>query len=422
MRATERLGRYHLTDRIAYGGMAEIFRGFTYLDDGSRREVAIKRLLPHYVEDSQFVDMLTDEFRLVSQLHHPHIAEVYELAEIGNTLFIAMEFVDGKDLRSLVERSRQHKVPLEFDDIVYLTARALDGLHHAHVAKDEHGQDMHIVHRDFSPSNILIGYDGAVKICDFGVAKATHTRVQTKTGIIKGKVKYMSPEQAFGKKLDRRSDIFSAGSVLYELLTGRAPFLASNEIDLIFAVREAAPMPCQELNAYVPDALGAIVDRAMSRSRSARYQWASEFRDALLGFLQGYNPTYKRTKLSAFMRHLCREDIEYELRQMEQYVVHEGGDSAQEDLGRNLIADALGPQALYKKFTPDRTHHGARSPEVHDVSTSLVEIETGENKVGRKQKITPKLKDDQTQNVEVHDILTKETKLPSKRPPKIPQK
>src|SRR5262245_56380137 len=166
MRQTKRLGRYHLTERIAYGGMAEIFRGFTHDLDSYRKDVAIKRLLPHYVEDHQFIDMLTDEFKLVSHLRHPNIAEVYELAEVDDSLIIVMEFVDGRDLRSTVEKARELTVELMLDDIAYLLARALDGLHHAHNARDQRGDPLRIVHRDFSPSNILIGYDGAVKICD----------------------------------------------------------------------------------------------------------------------------------------------------------------------------------------------------------------------------------------------------------------
>lgn len=353
MRRTRRLGRYHLTERIAYGGMAEIFRGFTFDEDGFRRDVAVKKLLPHYVEDGQFIDMLTDEFKLVSHLKHPNIAEVYELAEVDGSLLIAMEYVDGKDLRSTVERARQLDVSLGFDDVAYLMARSLDGLHHAHCARDERGDALRIVHRDFSPSNILVAYDGTVKICDFGIAKASHNRVQTKTGIIKGKVKYMSPEQAFGRKLDWRSDLFSAGSVLYELVSGQAPFQAGNEIDLIFAVRDAAPIPCREVNAEVPKELANIVEKSMSRSRSARYQTAMEFRDSLLRFLKRYNPGYRRTKLARLMKRLWAEDIEHELRALEDFVLDVGG--AMPNLGRNLIADALGPDAAYSKFSPNPT-------------------------------------------------------------------
>lgn len=355
MRTTQRLGRYQLTDRIGHGGMAEIFRAFTYTAEGHRRDIAVKKLLPHYVEDQHFIDMLLDEFKLVSHLKHPGIAEVFEMTRVQDALLIAMEFVDGKDLRSTVEKARASRQLLDLDDLSYVVARALDGLHHAHGARDEHGEPLCIVHRDFSPSNILVGYDGHIKLCDFGVAKARNNRVKTKTGIIKGKVKYMSPEQAFGQPLDFRSDLFSAGSVLYELATGRPPFTAKTEIDLIFAVRDAEPIPCQVVNPRVPDALAHIIERSMHRSRSARYQSGAEFRDALLNFIRQYNPRYKRTKFSSFLRTLWAEEIEKELRAMESVVIDE---SSPRDLGRNLLADVLGPNATYSRFTPRRVAPG----------------------------------------------------------------
>jgi len=375
MRRTRQLGRYHVTERIAFGGMAELFRGFTFEADGYRRDVAIKKVLPHFTEDRQFIDMLTDEFRLVSFLRHPNIAEVYELAKIDDTILIAMEYVDGKDLRSLVEKDKAVEKGravekdraggggvLEMDDSAYVLARALDGLHHAHTASDAEGNPLQLVHRDFSPSNILVAYDGHVKICDFGIAKAAHNKVQTKTGIIKGKVKYMSPEQAFGRKLDGRSDVFSAGSVLYELLCGQPPFQAATEVDLIFAVRDAAPRPLREVEPRVPEDLAAIVERAMVRSRSGRYQTALEFRDALLGWLQIAAPQYRRTKLARVMKRLFAHEIEAELRAMEDFVVDV---VAPTDLGKNLIADALGPDAAYARFSPSpsRLTRPGKSPE-----------------------------------------------------------
>lgn len=354
MRRTRRVGRYHLTYRIAFGGMAELFRAVTFDDDQHQISVAIKRLLPHFREDKQFVDMLTDEFKLVSYLKHPNIAEVYELVELEEALIIAMEYVDGKDLRSTVEKAKEQGLELALDDVVYVVARSLEGLHHAHVARDPRNEPLRIVHRDFSPSNVLLGYDGTVKLCDFGIAKATHNRIQTKTGIIKGKVKYMSPEQAFGRKLDWRSDVFSAGSVLYELCTRVPPFTAANEIDLIFAVREAAPTPPREVRPDIPEPLARIIEKSMARSRSARYQSALEFRNALLTFLRSYNPAYRRNKLAQLMKRVWRDDIERELRAMEDYVL-DASPVAAADLGRNLIASALPPDAPANRFSPSPT-------------------------------------------------------------------
>ena len=369
MRRTTRIGRYHLTDRIAFGGMAEVFRGFTFGQDGHRYDVAVKRLLPHYVEDKQFVTMLTDEYQLVSRLNHPNVALVYELVDVEDSLLIAMEYVDGRDLRTTVEKGRKSASKLGFADIAYIMAHALDGLHHAHSAVDDTGNELNVVHRDFSPSNVLVSYDGEVKIIDFGIAKAAHNRIQTKTGIIKGKVKYMSPEQAFGHRLDRRSDVFSAGSVLYELCTGRPPFRAKSEIDLIFQVREANPKPSMSINPEVPPDLAAIIEKSMSRSRSARYQTSLDFRDALVRFLKGYAPDYRRTRLARFMKHLWADEIEADLRALEDYVLDLS--AVPETYGTNLLAETLGPDAPYAKFSPRPT----RVTRDRDISQGTVETD-----------------------------------------------
>lgn len=373
MRRTKQLGRYQVMTRIAFGGMAEIFRGFTY-EDGYRRDIAIKKVLPYYLEEPQFLDMLTDEFKLVSHLRHPNIAEVYELAELDNSLLIAMEYVDGKDLRSIIDRLQKQGAQMDFDNAAYIIARSLDGLHHAHTARDSFGESLSIVHRDFSPSNVLVSYDGRIKICDFGIAKARHSRIRTKTGIIKGKIRYMSPEQTYGRALDARSDIFSAGSVLYELVAGQPAFYADNEMDLIFGVREAAPMSCQQVNPRIPDQLARIIEKSMARSRSGRYQSAIEFRDALLEFIRAFNPHYTRTKLVQTQRSLWAEEIESELRAMEEYAVDE---AVSFNFGTNLIADALGPDAPYSAFNPSPTRSQDRSarpgqPAFHQVHTSIV--------------------------------------------------
>lgn len=358
MRRTKRIGRYHLVARIAYGGMAEIFRGFTYERDGFRRDVAVKRLLPHFVEDEQLVDMLVDEFKLVSNLRHPNIAAVYELVEVEDALLIAMEYVDGKDLRSTLDRAIKSRFKLDFDLIAYAMVKALDGLHDAHEARDTSGRALEIVHRDVSPSNILVTYDGHVKICDFGVAKARQNRVNTKTGIIKGKIKYMSPEQAFGHKLDRRSDVFSAGSVLYELCTGRPPFRARNEIDLIFAVRAANPVPAEAINPAIPPELATIIRRAMARSAEERYPSAGAFAKVLGRFLERHNASFRRARLASVMKQLWAQEIESELRSLEDLVLDE---SVSADLGRNLIADAQGPEAEVSRFVPYAEQEAAQA-------------------------------------------------------------
>lgn len=343
------LGRYQLLDRIAFGGMAEIYRAKTFDSEGRVRMVAVKRVLQHLTNDEDFLRMLVDEAKLTAILDHPAIARVYEFSQAGDEYFIAMEFVDGKDVRAVLEKHRQSKTMIPVEHVAWIIAHVADGLHAAHMQHDADGRALQIVHRDVSPSNILCSYEGDAKLCDFGIAKATLTRVQTRTGVIKGKVKYMSPEQAMGRKLDGRSDLFSLGSVLYELLTLEAPFIAQTEVELIFAVRDAKKRGARELRPDLPQDLVDIVDRVMQRQRTDRYQTGRELSRELFGYLERYHPGYRRATLGRYLRSLFKDEIDRDLRQLESWVI-ETGDASR--VGVNLIADALPEDALFKSFSP----------------------------------------------------------------------
>ena len=279
-RRTSRVGRYHLTERIAFGGMAEIFRGFTFDAEGFQRDVAVKKLLPQYAEDSAFVTMLTDEYKLVSHLHHPNIAEVYELAQVDGAVLVAMEYIDGKDLRSSLRNARRDGAELDFPDAAYVMASALDGLHHAHEASDQ-GSPLGIVHRDFSPSNILIAYDGHVKLIDFGIAKARGRSQETAAGLLKGKFRYMAPEQAAGLPVDRRSDEYALGIALWEMLTGRRLFKADNDLLLLDMVRSPRIQPPSTGAPGISPELDAVVMKALAPNPKDRYPTCADFRRAL---------------------------------------------------------------------------------------------------------------------------------------------
>ena len=343
------LGRYHLLDRIAFGGMAEIYRAQTYDEIGVPRIVAVKRVLRHLAEDDDFLHMLVDEARIASMLEHKNTAKVYEFGRVGRDYFIAMEYVGGKDVRSIMERCRAESRWVPPEICAFVIKETMHGLHAAHELKDAKGEPLNLIHRDVSPSNIICAYSGKVKLCDFGIAKATLSRVKTRAGVIKGKVKYMSPEQALGRKLDRRSDIFSAGSVLYEMLTRVPPFLAPNEMELILKVRDAKYTPVRERNPTIPPALEVIVDTAMSRSRSSRYSTAKEFARALGGFLENHAKGFRSSHLARFLKSLFRKDIEEEEQKLQEFEVIEADEN---DLGVNLIADSLGPAAEWSKFSP----------------------------------------------------------------------
>ncbi len=339
-------------DRIAFGGMAEIYRAKTFDSSGHAHLVAVKRVLAHLAEDDDFIQMLVDEAKIAGLLRHPNIARVYEFARAHGEYFIAMEHVDGKDLRTILERCRQRKRPMPAQHAAYVAAEVATALHAAHTAVDHRGRPLRIVHRDVSPSNVICSYTGEIKLCDFGIAKATLSKVNTKTGVIKGKVKYMSPEQALGRKLDHRSDIFSLGSCLYEMLTRLPPFTASNEMDLLIKVRDAKYRPISELVPGIPPELEAIADRCLTRSRAHRYQTAAEVATALRGFLGKYMPNYSRSHLGRYVRKKFAAEIERELRMLEEYVVSAEVDA---DVGENLIAGVLGPKPEYAAFTPRPT-------------------------------------------------------------------
>lgn len=343
MKRSRPVGRYHLLDRVASGGMADVYRAKVIEPDGDERLVAMKRVLEMYAEDPSFVRMLVAEYQLSALLVHPNIAQVYELLRSGDEYFIVMEHVDGKDLRSTLYRAQQMQRGIDIADAVYLMARAVDGLEHAHVATTDTGTPLRLVHRDFSPSNILVSYDGSVKIIDFGIAKADVDRERTAQGIIKGKVRYMSPEQAQGDdKLNGQSDVFSAGSVLYELLSGTPAFTAPSEVELIYAVRRADPPRLKDIAPHLPDALVAVVETAMARDRHQRYASAGDFRDALVTFLRAYAPGYRRTRLANWMKTLWAREIERELFTLLEYALSDEPVADSE----NLLASASMQQSI----------------------------------------------------------------------------
>ena len=357
MVVSEQIGRYHLLDRIAFGGMAEVFRAKTFDSRGNEHMVALKRVLRHLAEDDDFLQMLVDEAKIASVLDHVNIAKVYEFVRFGEDYFIAMEYVDGRDVRSILDRCQALGASLPPQDCAYVMMRTMQGLQAAHDKVDGAGAPMNIVHRDVSPSNVLVSYKGHVKLCDFGIAKAKVNRIQTRTGVVKGKVKYMSPEQAMGRPLDGRSDVFSGGSVLYEMLTGRCPFQANNETDLIFKVRDAKYVKPSRVNPEVPAAMDRIIRKALTRSARSRYQCASAFAADLQQFIEDTAPSYAPAQLGRLLREWFADDIERDLRRLEAFVLEEPDPAL---TGDNLLTEVLGNAAPYTQFTAAIPSGGSR--------------------------------------------------------------
>ena len=228
-----RFGKYLLLERIGRGGMAEVYRSKTFGAAGFVKECAIKKILTSLLDDDQFVRMFIDEAKLTAFLNHPNIVQVLDLGEIDGHLFIAMEYVAGKDLLDVLARSARRGIRIPVELTLHIATEMLKGLDFAHKARDSKGEPMGIVHRDVSPSNILISYDGQVKVGDFGIAKSQLQSSKTEVGTQKGKTGYMSPEQVTGGVIDRRSDLFAAAVILFEMLTMTRLFKAKNDLEVI---------------------------------------------------------------------------------------------------------------------------------------------------------------------------------------------
>lgn len=278
----ERYGDYELLRLIATGGMAEIYLARLDGVAGLSRTVVVKRMLPQLAVRPDFVRMFLDEARLAAKLNHPNIVQVFNLGEVDQSYFIAMEFVDGPHLGALFAHSLRQRAPLPVEMCVQVVARAADGLHYAHEILDPAtGAPLNIVHRDISPQNVLVSRHGDVKVTDFGVAKASNQQTKTRTGIIKGKVAYMSPEQCLGETVDRRTDVFALGIVLYELLTRRRLFREKSDLLIMQKITGEAVPPPSSINKDLDAELDAICAKSLARKREDRFQSAAELSEAL---------------------------------------------------------------------------------------------------------------------------------------------
>ena len=314
-------GKYILLERISVGGMAEVFKAKTFGVKGFARMVAIKRILPQLAEDANFVDMFISEAKTAVELNHPNLCQVFDLGLEGNEHYIAMEYIQGKDLLALHNLCRRTRQRLPVPLAAYIGARMADGLDYAHRRRGPDGQSLGIVHRDVSPQNVLVTYDGGVKVIDFGIAKArARDHKETAAGILKGKFGYMSPEQIDGgRHIDHRSDIFAIGTVIYELLTGRRLFLGDSDFATLEKIRNATYEPARALNPDVPPELDALLARALARDPDARYPWASEFAEDLQAWLQRTGRGPLGPKLGDWMRTHFAVDLKKELDRNEQH-------------------------------------------------------------------------------------------------------
>jgi serine/threonine protein kinase len=281
-------GRYILEDRLAMGGMAEIFRART-ATAGFEKKVCIKRVLPNFLEEEDFVTMFRDEAKLAARLQHANVVQVFDFGEVDEgdtkTLYLAMELVEGADLRRLWDQSRKRHLPFSIGEVTQIGIDVCRGLHHAHTRHDDDGRPLGLVHRDISPHNILVSRSGEVKVTDFGIARAAERATHTSTGIVKGKVAYMSPEQAEGGAFDHRLDQWALGVVLWELLCSERLFRGDSDVAILTQVLSGTVQPPSSLRRDVPTELEEIVLRALRRRQDERFPTLREMELALSRFL-----------------------------------------------------------------------------------------------------------------------------------------
>lgn len=311
-------GDYILLEKIATGGMAELFKAKKKGVEGFEKLVAIKRILPHLCDNDEFIKMFIDEAKLAAQLSHPNIVQIYELGKVNSNLFIAMELVEGKDLRALLKKIKEAGRLIPMPIVLHIGSRLCAALDYAHRMKNPQGEFMNIVHRDVSPQNIIISYEGEVKLVDFGIAKAAVKAHQTQTGALKGKLLYMSPEQASAKYIDRRSDIFALGVILWEMLTNKPLFYekGDSEVSIIEKVRKAIVPDIKTLRLGIPDEFKRILMKALQLDPAKRYQNASEMQIDIDSLLHKMHIQVSQTTLAGYVSALFSDD-EFRLDEIE---------------------------------------------------------------------------------------------------------
>ncbi len=303
----EPFGKYYLLGLIARGGMAEVYRART--EALTDRLLAVKCMRAKLAKEPRFIEMFIREGKLAVLLDHPNIVRTAEIGRIAGRYFIAMEYISGRDLTQILRRCQEQGIRIPVPHAVYIASRACAGLHYAHKLTDAEGKLLNIVNRDVSPSNVRVSFDGDVKLLDFGIAKAM-VKFQSEIGILKGKFSYMSPEQIRGMPVDCRTDVFSTGIILHEMLTTEKLFRGDSEFALMEKVRKAEIFPPSKFNRRVPEELDQIVFKALARDPKKRYQTAEEFGSALEGVLERYE--FKQRELRDFLRQQFRKEFSEE--------------------------------------------------------------------------------------------------------------
>jgi hypothetical protein len=298
IKSMQQIGPYFLQHKVARGGMAELFLADYVRRDGFRRKVAIKRILPHMAGNKDFIKMFTREARLAALLQHPNIVQIFDYGKIENAYFIAMEYIDGKNLGEILAAMNQG---LTVEQTIFIILQISKGLDYSHTKRDEKGKALNIVHRDISPQNMLISYQGEVKISDFGISKARSEPSLTQAGVVKGKLAYLSPEQALGESIGQQVDIYALGLVFYETLTGRRVYNFSSDVEAIRTIPNKEIEPLIKTMPDLPEEVNRIVMKCLEKDKDKRYQNASALYNDLLACRKELKITFDTAALADFM-------------------------------------------------------------------------------------------------------------------------
>ena len=302
----DQIGPYLLHKKVARGGMAELFLADYMRRDGFKRRVAVKRILPHLAGNQNFIKMFTREARVAALLQHPNVVQIFDYGKIENAYFIAMEYIDGKNLGEILTALKQG---LPVDKAVFIISRICKGLDYSHTKQDDKtGEPLHIIHRDISPQNLLISYQGEVKISDFGISKARSEPSLTQAGVVKGKMAYLSPEQALGDPIDQRADIYALGLVFHETLTGKRVYRFSSDIEALQTIPKMDIEPVKNSVADLPDELNRIVTKCLEKQKELRYQNASDLYADLTAFRKESNISFDASDLADYMKKIFKQD------------------------------------------------------------------------------------------------------------------
>ncbi len=311
-----RFGKYLLLEKLATGGMAQLYRAKIIGVEGFEKFIAIKQILPHLAHEEELITSFIDEAKLAALLNHQNIVQIYDFGSMENSYFITMEFLHGKDLRGVNAKAKEKGIPISLENSLFLISKVCAGLDYAHKLKDFQGKSLNIIHRDISPQNVFLTYQGDVKIVDFGIAKAASQSTITQVGMIKGKVAYMSPEQAAGKVIDHRSDIFATGILLYELVAGGRMFKGDDTLQILSKVRDADFTPLGTLKGGLPEKLYDIVEKALAKEPENRYQSCGDMQADIEECIFRLNLRPSGRTLADYLGLLFAEEIEAEGKRM----------------------------------------------------------------------------------------------------------